>query len=200
MSALEKLTERGWSRRPQVLDLEHSEPPLSSEEVERDPVAREILDGVTLYIPKCRVDMWMPTDTELLETWKESGSHGQHTPTDRPETFEQVRTRLVRMLPALQTKRRYPDLEAAYHYWKARQHMLHDEYSHPRPGYLHVERWENDGGEEEGMWVFVALRPGWEVPDAYIEERVLDHLEWRERYEKHTDEDDDFDFDDLIDE
>ncbi len=141
--------------------------------------------------------MWMPTDTELPERWnKEDDESGDQLKlADLPDTFEQVCTRLVRMLPVLQTKRRYPDLEADWYYWQARPYTAPNEYSCPRDGYLHVERWENDDGEEEGMWVFVALRPGWQVPDAYIKERILDEIETREWLKQNGYDDDDFDFD-----
>jgi len=58
-----------------------------------------------------------------------------------------------------------------------------------REGYLHVEHWRKEGGaEEEGIWVFLPLKPRWRVPEDDIELFVWSKVEELEGLREDDDE------------
>ena len=79
-----------------------------------------------------------------------------------------ARDRLIGMLPALQAKRRYFD---PYMYCGSGDSNLPWDRLFCE-GFMHVERWEKED-EEDGLWVFLPLKPRWTVPERHIQEHVL---------------------------
>jgi hypothetical protein len=70
------------------------------------------------------------------------------------------------MLPALQAERQYFDPCACFYGTSS------DKRKYFRRGFMHVERWEKEG-EQDGLRVFLPLKPRWSVPERYVEECVL---------------------------
>jgi hypothetical protein len=132
-------------------------------DAEHDPVAREILYEVCIYMPNLPSGMyvWIAFDGELRD---EYGSQEGSDSTGSSTSLREIRDHMARMLPTLQTQRRFRDLKLANYYgWEDERSLL--------KGVLYVERWER-GGEEEGLWFCVALEEDQHIP----EEEVEDHL------------------------
>jgi len=79
---------------------------------------------------------------------------------------------MARLLPTLQTERRFLDPELVFYYgWE-------DERFFTR-GVLYAERWERRG-EEEGLWFCVALKDGQHIPKEEVEHHLwgrISHIE-----------------------
>ena len=157
---LEELTQRGWFRVRELPGRAEGEAPaMDEQELERDPMADRILGEVTLpyFDSGWRRDAWVATDAELAEACRE-------------EDPARARERLIGMLPALQAKRRYYDPFVAWHAGQEDRSLSWDKLL--REGFMHVERWEKED-EEDGLWVFLPLKPRWTVPERHIQEHVL---------------------------
>jgi len=132
--------------------------------LKRDPVARMILDTVSIYDVHYKLSNLAVTDTDLAAlVWKHRDKKGRRL-ASHPINPIETRERLAKMLPAMMTKRRYWDPDATYHTGL----LDYDIFSEAS---LYVERWEKQG-QEEGIWYFVALKPDQCLPKEEIEKRV----------------------------
>ena len=161
---------------------------MDDEAVDEDPVARWIRDEICLYTPDPYGDYpWVATAEELLEMGGEEGP----LPAGWPSGPREMHDRLVRMAPALQAKHLFTDLHLEHYY--AYSHSPENPAEPLREGYLHVEHGKEEGAaEEEGFWVFVALKPRWRVPQEEIEECVWNRV----KYLDEPEDDDDYEWDD----
>ena len=136
-------------------------------DAERDPVARELLDEVSIYMTNLPSGMyvWIAFDGELASLRDEYGSQEGSDSMGSSTSPRQMRDHMARLLPSLQTeRRRFRDLELLDYYgWENERSLIE--------GTLYVERWEREGAEE-GLWFCVALRKDQSIS----EEEVEDHL------------------------
>jgi hypothetical protein len=154
-----KLAELGWVRRSDVTDDEVIVPTGATVgDVDRDPVAR-----YTASFEIGSVEVW--TATEIFQGGGRVLSKGEHIPPDWPADSREVHERLSRLAPILQTTKR--------------QHPYFEGYSYPceeppevREGYTHVEYWESEAGDKEGLWVFAVHEPGEPVDREEVEDYV----------------------------
>ena len=154
--------------------------------MDEDPVARWIRDEVDLYTPDSEGGYPLVlTAEELLNPEDQE----EPRPAGWPSSPQEMHEHLVRIAPTLQAKHHFMHLHVLHYYNYFS--MSFEEHEARREGYLHIEHWQKEGAaEEEGLWVFVALKPRWRVPDREIEEDVWcavqgleepeedDNLEW----------------------
>jgi hypothetical protein len=145
-----KLAELGWSRKSDVTDDEVVVPTGATagdiRDADRDPVARY---SASFEIGSVEV----MTATEIFQWGGRVLSKGEHIPPDWPAGSQEVHERLSRLAPILQTTKR--------------QHPYFEGYSYPceeppdvREGYTHVEYWESEAGDKDGLWVFAVHESG----------------------------------------
>ncbi|HVF00066.1 MAG TPA: hypothetical protein VNA27_01825 [Rubrobacteraceae bacterium] len=161
---LEKLTERGWFRSRDLV-TRAEKPTVDSAAVDEDPVARWIRSQLYLYYSDpCGGQPWAGTAQELCEV----GAEDEPLPAGWPSSPREMHEHLVRMAPALQTKDIFKDPHVEDYYdWHLKPGQQPDIR---REGYLHVEHWRKEGtAVEEGVWVFLPLKPRWQVPEDEIE-------------------------------
>ena len=158
-SARIKLAELGWSRKSDITDDEVIVPTGATVgDVDRDPVARYSASSEIGIVE-------VLTATEIFQGAGRVMSKGEHIPPDWPADSREVRERLSRLAPILRaTKRQHPYFEG---------------YSYPceeppdvREGYTHVEYWESEAGDKEGIWVFAVHEPGEPVDREEVEDYV----------------------------
>ena len=154
-----KLAELGWSRKSDdEVIVPTGATAGDSGDVDRDPVAR--------YSASSEIgSVEVMTATEIFQGAGRVMSKGEHIPPDWPADSREVRERLSRLAPILRaTKRQHPYFEG---------------YSYPceeppdvREGYTHVEYWESEAGDKEGIWVFAVHEPGEPVDREEVEDYV----------------------------
>jgi hypothetical protein len=92
-------------------------------------------------------------------------SKSEQIPPDWPADSREVHERLSRLAPILQTtKRQHPYFEGYSYPW--------EEPPEVREGYTHVEYWESEAGDKEGIWVFAVHEPGEPVDREEVEDYV----------------------------
>ena len=146
---------------------------MESAAVDEDPVAGWIRSQLYLYASDPLGGMpWAGTAQELCEVGGEDGPPPEGWPSSPREMHE----RLVRIAPALQKKDFFKDPHVVDYYdWHLKPGQQPDVR---REGYLHVEHWRKEGAaEEEGIWVFLPLKPRWRVPEDEIEMDVWSKVE-----------------------
>lgn len=139
-------------------------------DAERDPEAREVIDMVCIYMPNAKhtqwEDVWVASDGELASIRNEYASQEEPVSASSSTGPKQIRAYIARLLPTLQIERPFLDpYLTAYYGYESKRSLVR--------GYVHVERWEK-GGEEEGLWFFVALKPDQHVPDEEVEDYIWD--------------------------
>jgi hypothetical protein len=163
-----KLAELGWARRSDVTDGDAVVPAGAtagdSTDAIHDPVAR--------YTASFEIgSVEVMTATEIFQGGGRVLSKGEHIPPDWPADSREVHERLGRLAPILQTTKR--------------NHPYFEGYSYPceeppdvRHGFIHVEFWEKEDGDKEGLWVFAVHEPGepfdLEEVEDYVWVRVKD--------------------------
>ena len=168
---LEKLTERGWFRSRDLV-TRAEKPTMDSAAVDEDPVACWIRSQLYLYYsdPIGGVP-WAGTPQELCEV----GGEDEPPPEGWPSSPREMHEHLVRIAPALQKKDLFKDPHVVEYY---EAHLKSGQQPDVRrEGYLHVEHWRKEGGAEEGIWVFLPLKPRWRVPEDEIEMFVWSKVE-----------------------
>jgi hypothetical protein len=170
-----KLAELGWSRRSDVTGGDAVVPTGAtagdSADVDRDPVARytasfEIGSVVVL------------TATKIFQGGGRVLSKGGHIPPDWPADSREVHERLSRLAPFLQTT------ECQHPYFEGDPYPC-EEPPEVREGYTHVEFWEKEAGDKEGMWVFAVHEPGEPVDREEIEDYVWVRVKPLEKVAEH---------------
>jgi hypothetical protein len=139
--------------------------------VDRDPVARytasfEIGSVVVL------------TATEIFQGGGRVLSKGEQILPDWPADSGEVHERLSRLAPILQTTKRHHPYFESYDYPS-------EEPPARREGYMHVEYWESEAGDKEGLWVFVVHEPGEPVDREEVEDYVWVRVKPLERVVEH---------------
>jgi hypothetical protein len=105
------------------------------------------------------------TAAEIFQGAGRVMSKGGHIPPDWPVDPQEVHERLRNLAPILQTtKRNHPYFEG-YPY-------PCEEPPEVREGYTHVEYWESEAGDKEGLWVLVVHEPGEPVDREEVEDYV----------------------------
>jgi hypothetical protein len=154
-----KLAELGWARRSDVTDDEVVIPTGATVgDVDRDPMAR--------YTTSSEIGtVEVTTATDIFQGVGRVLSKGEQIPPDWPADSREVHERLCRLAPILRTTKR--------------EHPYFEGYSYPceeppdvREGYTHVEFWESEAGDKEGLWVFVVHEPGEPVDREEVEDYV----------------------------
>jgi hypothetical protein len=157
-----KLAELGWVRKADVTGGDAVVPTGAtagdSGDVDRDPVARytatfEIGSVVVL------------TATEIFQGGGRVLSKGEQILPDWLADSKEVHERLSRLAPILQTTKRHHPYFESYDY-------PCEEPPDVREGYTHVEYWESEAGDKEGLWVFVVHEPG----EPFDREEVEDYV------------------------
>jgi hypothetical protein len=157
-----KLAELGWARRLDTTAEEGVVPTGAtagdSGDVDLDPVAR--------YTASFEIgSVEVLTATEIFRGGGRVLSKGEHIPPDWPADSRDVHERLSRLAPILRTtKRRYP-------YFEGHPYPC-EEPPEVREGHTHLEFWEKEDGDKEGLWVFVVHEPGEPVDGEEVEEYV----------------------------
>jgi hypothetical protein len=140
----------GWSRKSDLTDDEVVVPTGATAgdrgDADRDPVAR--------YTASFEIgSVEVLTASEIFQAGGRVLSKGEHIPPDWPADSREVHERLSRLAPILRTTKR--------------NHPYFEGYSYPcdeppavREGYTHVEFWESEAGDKEGLWVFAVHEPG----------------------------------------
>jgi hypothetical protein len=157
-----KLAELGWSRKADVTDDEVVVPTGTtagdSADAVHDPVARYT---ATFEIGSVEV----LTATKIFQRGGRVLSKGAHIPPDWPSDSREVHERLSRLAPILQTtKRNHPYFEGDWYPC--------EEPPEVREGYTHVEFWESEAGDKEGIWVFAVHEPSEPVDREEVEDYV----------------------------
>ena len=157
-----QLAELGWARKSDVTDGDVIVPTgattADSGHVYRDPVAR--------YTASFEIgSVEVMTATEIFQWGGRVLSKGEQIPPDWPADSREVHERLSRQAPILRTTER--------------QHPYFEGDSYPceeppdvREGYTHVEYWESEAGDKEGLWVFAVHEPGELVDREEVEDYV----------------------------
>ena len=154
-----KLAELGWVRKSDVTAGEMVVPTgVTVGDVDRDPVVRYTasfaigsVDGLTA--------------TEIFQVGGRVLSKGEQILPDWPSDSREVHERLSRLAPILQTtKRNHPSFEGDPYPW--------EEPPEVRECYTHVEYWESEAGDKEGIWVFAVHEPGEPVDREEVEDYV----------------------------
>jgi len=157
-----KLAELGWACKSDVTDGDVIVPTgattADSGHVYRDPVAR--------YTASFEIgSVEVMTATEIFQWGGRVLSKGEQIPPDWPADSREVHERLSRQAPILRTTER--------------QHPYFEGDSYPceeppdvREGYTHVEYWESEAGDKEGLWVFAVHEPGEPVDREEVEDYV----------------------------
>jgi hypothetical protein len=170
-----KLAELGWARRSNVTDDEVVVPTGATTgnngDVDNDPVAR--------YTASSEIgSVEVMTATEIFQGVGRVMSKGQHIPPDWPADSREVHERLSRLAPILRTTKR--------------QHPYFEGYSYPceeppdvREGYTHVEYWESEADDKEGLWVFAVHEPGEPVDREEVEDYVWANVKPLEKVVEH---------------
>jgi hypothetical protein len=170
-----KLAELGWVRKSDITDSEVAVAPVGtagdSGDVDRDPVAR--------YTASFEIgSVEVLTATEIFQGGGRVLSKGEHIPPDWPSDSREVHERLSRLAPILRTTKRH--------------HPYFEGYSYPceeppdvREGYTHLEYWESEAGDKEGLWVFAVHEPGEPVDREEIEDYVWLRVKPLEKVAEH---------------
>ncbi len=154
-----KLAELGWVRRSDVTDGDVVVPTGATVgDVDREPVAR--------YSASSEIgSVEVLTATEIFQGAGRVLSKGGHIPPDWPADPREVHERLSRLAPILRTTKR--------------NHPYFEGYSYPceeppevREGYTHVEYWESEAGDKEGIWVFAVHEPSEPIDREDVEDYV----------------------------
>jgi len=180
---LEKLTERGWFRSRDLV-TRGEKPTMDSAARDEDPVACWIRSQLYLYYSDPIGGMpRVGTAQELCEV----GGEDEPPPESWPSSPREMHEHLVRIAPALQKKDLFKDPHVVEYY---EAHLKPGQQPDVRrEGYLHVEHWRKEGGaEEEGIWVFLPLKPRWRVPEDDIELFVWSKVEELEGLREDDDE------------
>jgi hypothetical protein len=171
---LEELTRSGWFCAETDFPVDTSP---AEEQAGEDPVARRLRHEVGIYKPR---DWWKDNLNEepltpLALTAEDVFNLGPEGQDDRgqpaaswPATPEEMAERLKRVIPLLQSGvQRYwdPGLSLWYEMKLINQP---DKEKHCKEAYLHAELWRNEETGQE-IWVLVALKEDWRVPDTAIE-------------------------------
>ncbi len=170
-----KLAELGWIRKSDVTDDEVVVPTGAtvgdSGTVDRDPVAR--------YIASFEIgSVEVMTATEIFQWGGRVLSKGEQIPPDWPADSREVHERLSRLAPILRTtKRNHPHFEG--------DSYPCEEPPARRDGYTHVEYWESEAGDKEGIWVFAVHEPGEPVDREDIEDYVWANVKPLEKVVEH---------------
>jgi hypothetical protein len=171
-----KLAELGWSRKADVTDGDAVVPTGAtagdSGDVDRDPVAR--------YTASFEIgSVEVTTATEIFQGGGRVLSKGEQIPPDWPADSREVHERLSRLAPILRTTKR--------------NHPYFEGYSYPceeppdvREGYTHVEFWEKEDGDKEGIWVFAVHEPGEPVDREEVEDYVWVRVKFLEKVVEHV--------------
>jgi hypothetical protein len=170
-----KLAELGWARRSNVTDDEVVVPTGATTgnngDVDNDPVAR--------YTASSEIgSVEVMTATEIFQGVGRVLSKGGQIPPDWPADSREVHERLSRLAPILRTTKR--------------QHPYFEGYSYPceeppdvREGYTHVEYWESEADDKEGLWVFAVHEPGEPVDREEVEDYVWANVKPLEKVVEH---------------
>jgi len=170
-----KLAELGWSRKADVTDGDAVVPTGAtagdSTDAIHDPVARYT---VSFEIGSVEVT----TATEIFQGGGRVLSKGEQIPPDWPSDSREVHERLSRLAPILRTTKR--------------NHPYFEGYSYPceeppdvREGYTHVEFWEKEDGDKEGIWVFAVHEPSEPVDREEVEDYVWVRVKSLEKVVEH---------------
>ena len=169
-----KLAELGWARRSDVTDeviVPTGTMAGDSGDVDRDPVVRytaSFMIGSIVVL----------TATEIFQGEGRDLSKGEQIPPDWPADSREVHERLSRLAPILQTtKRQHPYFEGDWYPC--------EEPPEVREGYTHVEYWESEAGDKEGIWVFAVHEPGEPVDREEVEEDVWFSVKDQEKVVEH---------------
>jgi hypothetical protein len=173
--AATKLAELGWSRRLDVTEDDVVAPAGATAgdgvDADRDPVARY---SASFEIGS--VEVW--TATEIFQGGGRALSRGEHIAPDWPADSREVHERLSRLAPILQTtKRNHPYFEGDWYPC--------EEPPDVREAYTHVEYWESEAGDKEGLWVFVVHEPGESVDREEVEDYVWANVKPLEKVVEH---------------
>jgi len=167
-----KLAELGWARKSDdEVVVPAGAMATDSADVERDPVAR--------YTASFEIgSVEVLTATEIFQGGGRALSKGEHIPPDWPADSREVHERLSRLAPILRTTKH--------------QHPYFEGYSYPceeppdvREGYTHVEYWEKQDGDKEGLWVFAVHEPGEPVDREEVEDYVWVRVKDLEKVAEH---------------
>jgi hypothetical protein len=167
-----KLAELGWSRKPDdEVVVPTGATAGNSGDVDRDPVARYTASFMIGSIA-------VLTATEIFQGEGRDLSKGEQIPPDWPSDSREVHERLCRLAPILRTtKRQHPYREGYYHPC--------EEPLDVREAYTHVEYWESEAGDKEGIWVFAVHEPGEPVDREEVEEDVWFSVKDQEKVVEH---------------
>jgi hypothetical protein len=167
-----KLAELGWSRKPDdEVVVPTGATAGNSGDVDRDPVARYTASFMIGSIA-------VLTATEIFQGEGRDLSKGEQIPPDWPVDSREVHERLCRLAPILRTtKRQHPYREGYYHPC--------EEPLDVREAYTHVEYWESEAGDKEGLWVFAVHEPGEPVDREEVEEDVWFSVKDQEKVVEH---------------
>jgi hypothetical protein len=170
-----KLAELGWTRRLDVTEDDVTAPAEDTVgdgvDADRDPVAR-----YTAFFEIGSVEVM--TATEIFQGGGRVLSKGGHIPPDWPADSREVHERLSRLAPFLQTT------ECQHPYFEGDPYPC-EEPPEVREGYTHVEFWEKEAGDKEGMWVFAVHEPGEPVDREEIEDYVWVRVKPLEKVAEH---------------
>jgi hypothetical protein len=170
-----KLAELGWARRLDVAEHDVAAPAETSAasgvDVNADPVARYTASFEIGSVEAMKA-------TEIFQRGGRVLTKGEHIPPDWPSDPREVHEHLGRLAPILRTtKRNHPYFEG-YSY-------PCDEPPDVREGYTHVEYWESEDGEKEGLWVFAIHEPGEPIDRDEVEASVWARVKPLERVVEH---------------
>ena len=172
-----ELTERSWYRAQIAFAAEDVPEDYS---VGEDPVGRWLRHQTPIYYgPRSEefldcgpANPLVFSAEELIEEWAKGDLQEEERPTPWPITPEEASRRVNWIVPVLQAKvHRFWD--PRFSSWYITELLWHpnDTEKVCSEAYLHAELWKNEETQEK-LWVLVALREGWRVPDEAIEEAV----------------------------
>jgi hypothetical protein len=180
-----KLAELGWTRR-----LDATEEDVTEEDVTEDDVAASPdtsaasgvdveTDPVARYTASFEIgSVEVMTATKIVQWGGRVLSKGEHIPPDWPVDPREIHERLRRLAPILQTtKRNHP-------YFEGDTYPC-EEPPDVREGYTHVEYWESEDGEKEGLWVFAIHEPEEPIDRDEVEASVWVKVKPLERVVEH---------------
>jgi hypothetical protein len=170
-----KLAELGWSRKADVTDDEVIRPTGTtagdSADAVHDPVARYTASFAIGSIQGL-------TATEIFQWGGRVLSKSEQIPPDWPVDSREVHERLSTLAPILKTtKRQHPSFEGEPYPW--------EEPPEVREAYTHVELWESEAGDKEGIWVFAVHEPGEPVDREEVEDYVWFSVKDQEKVVEH---------------
>jgi hypothetical protein len=171
---LEELTVSGWFRAETDFPAKTSP---AEEQAGEDPVARRLRHEVGIYKPP---DWWKDnlneepltplalTAEDVFNLGPEGQGEGNQPAASWPATPEEMAERLKQVIPLLGSDvQRFWDPGLSWWY-EMKLINQPDKEKHCKEAYLHAELWRNEETGQE-IWVLVALKEGWRVPDTAIE-------------------------------